>query len=61
LLEINTELAQYLSRNNPAEFVAAARASMAGHSLRDHAIALARSGATSLAEAMRASAQDETS
>ncbi len=61
LLEINTALAESLARKNPAEFVAAARASMAGHTLRDQAIALARAGVTSLAEAMRASAQDETS
>ena len=61
LLEINTALAESLARRNPTEFVAAARASMAGHSLRDQAIALARAGVTSLAEAMRASAQDETS
>jgi hypothetical protein len=39
----------------------AARTAMAGHSLRDQAIALARAGVTSLAEAMRASAQDEIS
>ena len=39
----------------------AARASMAGHTLRDQAIALARAGVTSLAEAVRASTQDETS
>jgi MSHA biogenesis protein MshE len=61
LLEINTVLAEYLASNNPAEFVVAARKSLAGNSLRDHAIALARTGVTSLAEAMRASAQDETS
>ena len=61
LLEINTALAESLARKNPAEFVAAARVSMAGHTLRDQAIALARTGVTSLAEAMRASAQDETS
>ncbi len=61
LLEINTTLAESLARKNPAEFVTAARASMAGHTLRDQAIALARAGVTSLAEAMRASAQDETS
>ncbi len=60
LLEINTVLAEILARNNPAEFVSAARASMAGHTLRDQALALARAGVTSLAEAMRASAQDET-
>jgi MSHA biogenesis protein MshE len=34
---------------------------MVGQGLRDQAIALARTGVTSLAEAMRASAQDETS
>ena len=59
LLEINTTLAESLARKNPAEFVVAARAAMAGHTLRDQAIALARAGVTSLAEAMRASTQDE--
>lgn len=61
LLEINTVLAESLARNSPAEFVAAARKAMVGQGLRDQAIALARTGVTSLAEAMRASAQDETS
>jgi MSHA biogenesis protein MshE len=61
LLEINTALAESLARNNPADFVSAARSAMAGHTLRDQAIALARAGVTSLAEAMRASNQDETS
>ena len=61
LLEINTVLAECLARKNPAEFVAAARAAIAGHTLRDQAMALARAGVTSLAEAMRASVQDETS
>jgi dihydroorotase-like cyclic amidohydrolase len=42
LLEINTVLAESLARNSPAEFVAAARKAMAGHGLRDQAIALAR-------------------
>ena len=59
LLEINTTLAESLARKNPAEFVVAARAAMAGRTLRDQAIALARAGVTSLAEAMRASTQDE--
>ena len=61
LLEINTALAHSLARNQPAEFVMAARAAMAGHTLRDHAIALAQSGVTSLAEAMRASVEDDAS
>jgi len=59
LLEINAELADRLARNEPAAFVTAARAAMAGHTLRDQAIALARAGATTLAEAMRVSSQDE--
>ncbi|MDP3421986.1 MAG: ATPase, T2SS/T4P/T4SS family [Thiobacillus sp.] len=61
LLEINAALAESLARKNPAEFVTAARAALAGHTLRDQTIALARAGVTSLAEAMRASAQDENS
>ncbi|MEW6591396.1 MAG: ATPase, T2SS/T4P/T4SS family [Pseudomonadota bacterium] len=59
LLEIDNALANVLARNEPGAFVAAARATMAGHTLRDQAIALARAGVTSLAEAMRASMQDD--
>jgi MSHA biogenesis protein MshE len=61
LLEINAALAENLAHNEPARFVQAARAAMAGRTLRDQAIALARSGVTTLAEAMRVSAQDEAS
>ncbi len=61
LLEINAALAENLAHNEPARFVQAARAAMAGRTLRDHAIALAREGVTTLAEAMRVSAQDEAS
>ncbi|NDP49073.1 MAG: Flp pilus assembly complex ATPase component [Sulfuriferula multivorans] len=61
LLEIDSELAESLAQNEPAKFVQAARASLVGRTLRDQAIALARSGITSLAEVMRVSAQDETS
>lgn len=60
LLEIDATLADSLAREEPARFVATARASLAGHTLRDQALALARAGATSLAEAMRVSAQDDT-
>ncbi len=59
LLEINATLADALARKSPAEFVLAARAELAGRTLRDQAIALARSGVASLSEAMRVSAQDE--
>jgi MSHA biogenesis protein MshE len=61
LLEINAALAENLAHNEPARFVQAARAAMAGRTLRDQAIALAREGVTTLAEAMRVSAQDEAS
>ena len=61
LLEINTALAESLSKNDPAKFVLDARASLAGQTLRDQAISLARQGVTSLAEAMRVSAQDDAS
>jgi MSHA biogenesis protein MshE len=61
LLEINTALAESLAHNEPARFVQAARAVMAGRTLRDQSIALAREGVTTLAEAMRVSAQDEAS
>ena len=59
LLEIDNTLANVLARNEPGAFVAAARDAMAGRTLRDQAIALARAGVTSLAEAMRASMQDD--
>jgi MSHA biogenesis protein MshE len=59
LLEIDTALADTLAREAPARFVAAARASLAGRTLRDQAIALARAGVTSLAEAMRVSTEIE--
>ncbi len=61
LLEINTALAESLAHNEPARFVQAARTVMVGRTLRDQAIALAREGVTTLAEAMRVSAQDEAS
>lgn len=61
LLEIDSELAQSLAGNEPARFVQAARESLVGRTLRDQAISLARAGITSLAEAMRVSAQDEAS
>ena len=61
LLEINTELAEGLARNHPAEFVTAARKAMGRETLRYQAIAMARAGVTTLAEAMRVSAQDEAS
>ncbi len=61
LLELSTALAESLARGDPAAFVAAAREEMLGRTLRDHALALARAGTTSLAEAMRASAQDDLS
>ncbi len=58
LLELDSILAEHLAHGDPAGFVAAARAALAGRTLRDHAIELARAGVTTLAEAMRASAQD---
>ncbi|MDP1864520.1 MAG: GspE/PulE family protein [Thiobacillus sp.] len=61
LLEIDSTLAESLASNEPAKFVQAARESLLGRTLRDQAIALARSGVTSLAETMRVSAQDEAS
>ncbi|MGV8992244.1 MAG: GspE/PulE family protein [Thiobacillus sp.] len=61
LLEIDSTLAESLASNEPARFVQAARESLLGRTLRDQAIALARSGVTSLAETMRVSAQDESS
>jgi MSHA biogenesis protein MshE len=57
-LEFDAALAERLAHGDPASFVAAARAALAGHTLRDNALALARAGITTLAEAMRASTQD---
>lgn len=61
LLEIDNRLANELVREEPGAFLAAARAALVGHTLRDQAIALAREGVTSLAEAMRVSMQDDAS
>ena len=58
LLDMDATLADALARGEPGAFVAAARAALAGQTLRDQAIALARAGITSLAEAMRVSMQD---
>lgn len=59
LLEMTGELARAAGANDPARFVEAARAQIAGKSLRDNAIRLAMSGRTTLAEAIRVVSQAE--
>ncbi|MCZ8292217.1 MAG: GspE/PulE family protein [Hylemonella sp.] len=53
MLEMDAELTQSASRSDPAAFLQAARARMAGQTLTHHALELVRQGRTSLAEAMR--------
>lgn len=53
MLEMDAELTQAASRSDPAAFLQAARARLAGHTLTHHALELVRQGRTSLAEAMR--------
>lgn len=53
MLEMDAELTQLASRSDPAGFLSAARLRMAGQTLAHNALALVRSGRTSLAEAMR--------
>ncbi len=59
MLEVTTEVADAANNPDPAYFLAVARRQMAGHTLRTHAVALARSGKTTVAEAMRVSNQIE--
>ncbi len=53
MLEMDAELTQSASRSDPAAFLSAARARLAGQTLTHHALELVRQGRTSLAEAMR--------
>ncbi len=53
MLEMDAELTQSASRSDPAAFLQAARARLAGQTLTHHALELVRQGRTSLAEAMR--------
>ncbi len=59
MLEMTPALAQAANQADPRDFLLAARQSMAGQTLGHHALALARAGKTSLAEAVKISNQGE--
>jgi MSHA biogenesis protein MshE len=59
MLEMDSELAALANSDDPGQFMAAAEKRMAGHLLRDSAARLALAGKTTLAEAMRVTAQVE--
>jgi len=53
MLEMTQEVADAANHSDPAYFMAAAKRQMGGNTLRAHAVALARAGKTTVAEAMR--------
>lgn len=55
MMEMTAPLAEAVNHSDPSHFLKLARQQMAGWSLRRHAVALAVSGKTTLAEAMRVS------
>ena len=59
MLEVTPAVADAANNPDPAYFLAVARKQMAGHTLRSHAVSLARIGKTTVAEAMRVSNQIE--
>ncbi|HZF18663.1 MAG TPA: GspE/PulE family protein [Burkholderiales bacterium] len=59
MLEMDSELAALANSDDPGQFMAAAEKRMAGHLLRDSAARLALAGKTTVAEAMRVTAQVE--
>jgi len=59
MLEMDNELAALANSDDPGRFIAAAERRMAGHLLRDSAAQLALAGQTTVAEAMRVTAQLE--
>ena len=59
LLDIDAELAALITEADPARFIDAAHRRMAGSALRDQATQLVVSGRTTVAEAMRTTAQVE--
>jgi MSHA biogenesis protein MshE len=59
MLEMTPALAQAANQTDPRDFLLAARQAMAGQTLGYNALALARSGKTSLAEAVKVSNQGE--
>ncbi len=58
-LEMTRDLAEAAGRGDTGEFLRRARAKLAGRTLRDHAIALAVAGRTTVGEAMRVVSQVE--
>ncbi len=59
MLEMTEAVADAANHHDPAQFMKAAQAQMAGQTLRRHAVALAAAGKTTVAEAMRISNQFE--
>ena len=59
MLEMDSELAGLANSDDPGRFMAAAERRMTGHLLRDSAAKLALAGKTTVAEAMRVTAQVE--
>ena len=59
MLEMTEAVADAANHQDPAHFMKAAQAQMAGQTLRRHAVALAGTGRTTVAEAMRISNQFE--
>jgi MSHA biogenesis protein MshE len=59
LLEMTTAVVDAANHHDPAHFLKAAHAQMAGETLRSHAVALAVQGRTTVSEAMRISNQQE--
>jgi len=57
MLEMDSELAALANSDDPGRFIAAAEQRMAGHLLRDSAARLAVTGKTTVAEAMRVTAE----
>jgi MSHA biogenesis protein MshE len=59
MLEMTKAVVDASNDPDPAHFVAAAHAQMAGHTMRRHAVSLVVAGRTTVAEAMRISNQFE--
>jgi MSHA biogenesis protein MshE len=59
MLEMTRAVVDASNDPDPAHFVAAAQAQMAGHTMRRHAVSLVVAGRTTVAEAMRISNQFE--
>jgi MSHA biogenesis protein MshE len=57
LLELNGDLIEPANRGETTEFMRRARKRMAGHTMRDHALELALTGRTTLAEVVRVASQ----